>query len=265
MNDLILCINIPRHRSIRIGREPLSDKAIICLIDFDGLEDAKCLEDPRYLKKIKEVICPNTDSDYIEGNVYKINDYIEGKSDSKDLIGLYNRTINYLYIMKDKNNDLRIVRDSGIPIHSLLTRRIIEIPVFDTKEDLSSTEANKEAIHFIDACLFHKKICGTMPYIRSMEEFSCMSISDITNTAIDLNTRDIPEDYLGFLIVYHDCKMSTIEFVEDFFSNINNQLHVSVSIVNNKVSQVSRISDGIYFEEIPKEVTECDMIRRRLV
>lgn len=265
MNDLILCINIPRHRSIRIGREPLSDKAIICLIDFDVLEDAKCLEDPRYLKKIKEVICPNTDSDYIEGNVYKINDYIEGKSDSKDLIGLYNRTINYLYIMKDKNNDLRIVRDSGIPIHSLLTRRIIEIPVFDTKEDLSSTEANKEAIHFIDACLFHKKICGTMPYIRSMEEFSCMSISDITNTAIDLNTRDIPEDYLGFLIVYHDCKMSTIEFVEDFFSNINNQLHVSVSIVNNKVSQVSRISDGIYFEEIPKEVTECDMIRRRLV
>ena len=88
MNELILCINIPRHRSIRIGRDLLSDKPIICLIDFDGLADAKCLEDPRYLKKIKEVICPNTDSDYIEGNVYKINDYIEGKSDSKYIIEL---------------------------------------------------------------------------------------------------------------------------------------------------------------------------------
>ena len=98
-----------------------------------------------------------------------------------------------------------------------------------------------------------------------MEEFVSMSITDITNSAIYLNTRDIPEEYLGFLIVYHDCKVSTIEFVEDFFSNINNQLHASVSIVNNKVSHASRISDGIYFEEIPKEATKCDMIRRRIL
>ena len=87
--------------------------------------------------------------------------------------------------------------------------------------------------------------------IKSMEpDFSEALNTRVTQTKELFNDKD-PDD-LGFLIEYHDCKVSTVEYVENFFSNIK-MTHASVMISkDNRVLAVENTDEMIYLADLNK-------------
>lgn len=250
----MLIMRVPRHYSLFSNK--ISEVAYITLIDFDDLTDAKRVESPEIIEKIRNTICPNIEKRYIDMQVSDVDDFIaENYQHSNDM---YCKILHDTYIMKDNNNQIRLICEQNLPIQSLIMRRVIKIPVYDTKEDLSSSLGSKESHSIINPFIYHKKIWGTLPYVRSMENLSAMSIKEITESAIRLNTTDISEHELVFLIEYHDCKLSTVEYVEEFFtSNYGIGGYSSVMITGeNKIYQLAEYNKSICLIDLSEEDAE---------
>lgn len=241
MNDFMLALRVPNHSSI-IKPHNIVNEAYIQLIDYENLMDAKRLEAPQIIKKISKVLFPTCSEKYIEGEVYQIDQFIENQQKLISDKDFDSCILPNTYIMKDENGKNQIILNTNLGIHNLLTNRIIKIPVFDTRADLSSTIGSKEIHSIINPFLYHKKVWGVLPYIKAIENFPGTSIKEIVETAISLNTSDINTYDLGFLIEYHACKLSTVEFVNDFFNNVTAINHSSVMITGeNKIYQVQHV------------------------
>lgn len=241
MNDFMLVLRVPNHSSI-IKPHNIVNEAFIQLIDYENLMDAKRLESPQIIKKISKVLFPACSGKYVEGEVYHINEFTEKRQKMMDDNDLYPCILHNIYIMKDENEKNRIILNTDLDIHNLLTNRIIKIPVFDTKEDLSNIVDLKDIQSITNSFLYNKKIWGVIPYVKDMENRSDMSIKEIVESAINLNASDIHTSDLGFLIEYHDCKLSTVEFVDGFFNDMPGINHSSIIITGeNKIYQVQYV------------------------
>lgn len=210
------------------------DTICISLIDFYSLENTKVLERPEKLREIRKAILPYVETDYIEAHAYQVYDFLE--ENGKDIT--LNNILENIYIMKDSNDDIRLIKDSKIPIHRLIPYRVMKIMVYDSKEALRK----EKDVNNIDPYIYYKKIWGSSIYIHDANDKK--SFLGILESAIDVNTSDILDTEMAFLIEYHDCKISTVLYIEKLLSNIM-QYHASVMLLpQGKIDQITH-ADGI--------------------
>ena len=249
MTNFMIVVKNPGVRRKLNNAYTKLNEVFIPLVDFESLEDAKELENPEVVKNLYKALLPYEDSRYIDAKVYNFREYMEDHNDINGTPeGLFNRILSGTCILKDSGAKFRFIQNMDLSIHKLIPQIVMHIDVFDTKEDFYEWNENR---HMIDPFMHYKKISGGLMIIKSMEpDFSEALNTRVTQTKELFNDKD-PED-LGFLIEYHDCKVSTVEYVENFFSNIK-MTHASVMISkDNRVLAVENTDEMIYLADLNK-------------
>lgn len=245
MSDLILVIEYIGYDN-NFASIPMQKYINLC--GFSDIEDAKRLEEPQMIRKLWGL----TDYD----GCMLIRMYVCTKDSYKPESNVISREVLNAYILKDKDNELRIVTNNDNSPHTLfgiINTDIIRIKVYDAKYE-------KILLNEIPPlCIGNKKIYNESLIFsyKESEEKELDLIKQLHNI-IDLNMEN---PHISLLIEYHDVRLPVVDYMECYLSKLMEIKHKSVYLCRESPRYVQynhRIGMILFtkLKELPSQLIE---------